>query len=138
MKFINPKLTKFKKIRKGKLVKNDFKNSLLTYGTIGLKCLQSGLIKSYQIETFFNSLKKKLKKKAKIWIKFSFSTSITAKPLESRMGKGKGSVKYFAFKVSAGSILLEACFQKNTKSSVIRALTEIQYKIPVKTLIVEC
>merc|ERR1712129_421854 len=97
----------FKKVRKGKLPKTNLKNNTLKFGIVGIKALESGLINTHQIEAILKLLKTKIKKTAKVWIRIYPHISITSKPLEVRMGKGTGSIKYLAAKVSCGSILLE-------------------------------
>ena len=137
MQIFQPKSSKFKKTRKGKLYQFDFKNNVLKYGNIGIKSIESGLINSYQLESIITSLKRKVKKKAKIWIRFFPFIPITSKPLESRMGKGKGNLKYWSLKVACGSILIELSYKQSMKSFIIRSLKELKHKFPVKTQITE-
>jgi large subunit ribosomal protein L16 len=76
-----PKKIKFQKTKKGKLVKFEFKANKLTQGYIGLKAQQSGIINSRQIEAARQSIVKKIKRKAKIWIKIFPYLPITSKPI---------------------------------------------------------
>jgi len=126
---------KFKKVRKGKLPKTNLKNNTLKFGIVGIKALESGLINTHQIEAILKLLKTIIKKTAKVWIRIYPHISITSKPLEVRMGKGTGSIKYFAAKVSCGSILLELTHKKTAKSTIIATLNSIKYKFPIKTKI---
>ena len=66
--FLQPKKTKFKKVRKGRLKKYKFKSNKLHFGTIGLKSLESGLISAKQIESARQAIVRKMKRKGKLWI----------------------------------------------------------------------
>jgi large subunit ribosomal protein L16 len=89
-----PKQTKYKKTKKGRLKKLEFKSNKLKFGTIGLKAAESGIINSRQIEAARQAIARKIKKKGKIWIKIFPDLLITLKPTGVRMGKGKGQVSY--------------------------------------------
>ena len=93
--FLKPKQTKYKKIKKGKLSKFEFKSNKLKFGAIGLKAAESGTITARQIEAARQAIVRKVKRKGKIWIRIFPSLPITSKPTETRMGKGKGSVIYW-------------------------------------------
>lgn len=107
--FLQPKQLKYKKIKKGKLSKFEFKSNTLKFGTIGLKAEESGTITSRQLEAARQAIVRKIKRKGKIWIRIFPNLPITSKPTESRMGKGKGSVSYWAAKVKSGTVLFEIC-----------------------------
>lgn len=107
--FLQPKKVKYKKTRKGKLNLLDFKSNKVRFGEVGLKAAHAGLINARQIEAARKVITKKIKRKGKVWIRIFPHTSVTAKASESRMGKGKGSVSYWAAKVSAGTTLFEVC-----------------------------
>jgi len=128
-----PRQTKYKKTRKGKLVKLEFKSNKLTFGTIGLKSVESGLINSRQIEAARQAIVRKIKRKGKIWIKIFPDLPITAKPTGVRMGKGKGQVSHWAARVRGGTVLFEIC-GINFKTA-ITALRTGGAKLPVKTKI---
>jgi large subunit ribosomal protein L16 len=130
---LQPKKLKFKKTRKGKLKK--FKhNKNLVYGNIGLKSLESGYITSKQIEASRQSINRKIKRSGKIWIRIFPNTPITKKPLETRMGKGKGSVDHWASKVSGGTVLFELCGISHKKAFL--ALKTGSAKLPIKTSVI--
>ena len=86
------KQTKYKKFRKNRLKKLEFKANDLKFGTLGLKAAESGIIKSRQILAAKQTIIKKIKKKGKIWVKVFPDLSITSKPIGIRMGKGKGVI----------------------------------------------
>jgi large subunit ribosomal protein L16 len=89
-----PKQIKYKKIKKGKLKRLEFKANHLTFGTIGLKAVESGIVSSRQIEAARQAIAKKIKRKGKFWIKIFPDLPITAKPTGVRMGKGKGQLSH--------------------------------------------
>ena len=129
---LQPKKIKHKKIKKGRLRKFNYNNDL-NFGTIGLKALESGLISARQIEAARQAIARKMKKRGKIWIKVFPSLPITKKPTEVRMGKGKGSVSYWAVRVRGGSVLFEIC-GVNSKTA-IKAFKTGSAKLPTKTQI---
>lgn len=131
--FLQPKRVKFKKLRKGRLKKLDFKSNRLKFGTIGLKSLESGTISSRQIEAARQAVNRKINRKGKLWIRVFPSTPITAKPTETRMGKGKGSVAYWAAKVSGGTVLFELCGV--TLGNAVSAFKTGGAKLPIKTAV---
>jgi len=107
--FLQPKRTKYKKIRKGNLKKLEFKANSLKFGDIGLKALTSGIINARQIESARRTISRKIKRKGKIWLRIFPDLPITSKPTESRMGKGKGAVSYWGAKIKGGTTLFEIC-----------------------------
>lgn len=131
--FLQPRKTKYAKIRKGKLKKFNFKNNKIQFGEIGLKAVISGTITARQIEAARKAIVRKLKRKGKIWICIFPDLPVTAKPTESRMGKGKGAVSYWAAKVRGGSTLFEVCgVPTNIGVEALRAGSK---KFPIKTKI---
>ena len=128
-----PRQTKYKKTRKGKLRQFEFKANKLTFGTIGLKSIESGIIHSRQIESARQAIVRKLKRKGKIWIKIFPDLSITKKPIGVRMGKGKGPISHWGARVRGGTVLFEICgINFNT---AVAALKTGGAKLPVKTII---
>lgn len=131
--FLQPKKTKYKKTRKGKLKKLEFKASTIRFGEFGLKAQVAGLITARQIESARRTIARKIKRKGKIWICIFPDLPITAKPTESRMGKGKGSVSYWVARVRGGTTLFEVCgIPKHIAMEALRAGGK---KLPVKTKI---
>jgi len=131
--FLQPRKTKYNKIRKGKLKRLNLKNDKVQFGEIGLKAVISGTITARQIEAARKAIVRKIKRKGKIWICIFPDVPITSKPTESRMGKGKGSVSYWAAKVRGGSTLFEIC---GVPANIgIEALKAGGKKLPIKTKI---
>jgi large subunit ribosomal protein L16 len=131
--FLQPKKIKYKKVRKGKLKKFEYKSNSINFGELGLKAKASGIITARQIEAARRAITRKIKRKGKVWIKIFPNLPITAKPSESRMGKGKGSVSYWAAKVSRGTTLFEICGVPDYIA--IEALKAGGEKLPIKTKI---
>ena len=131
---LSPKKSKYKKLRKGKLKFLDFKSNRLKFGTIGLKSLESGTISSRQIEAARQAIVRKINRNGKLWIRIFPSMPVTAKPKEVRMGKGKGSVNFWAVKVAGGKVLFEVCGV--TEKTAISAFRTGSAKLPVKTKVI--
>lgn len=132
MKYVSKNL-KFKKIKKGSLKKFKLKNNNLTFGRIGLKAKESGIVNLKQLEAAKQIITKKTKKNVKIWVKLFLNLSITKKALGTRMGKGKGKINYWASNIAKGNILLEIC--GDNKKKIINGLKNCKKKLPIKTKI---
>ena len=128
-----PRQTKYKKTKKGKLKKLEFKSNKLIFGTIGLKAKESGIISARQIESARQAIVRKLKRKGKVWIKIFPDIPITKKPTGVRMGKGKGQVSHWSSRVSGGTVMFEICGVSD--NAAIMALKTGGAKLPVKTII---
>lgn len=131
--FLQPKRSKFKKLRKGKLSNLEFKSNKLKFGTIGLKAAESGTITARQIEAARQSITRKINRKGKLWIRLFPSIPVTLKPIEVRMGKGKGSVNFWAARVAGGSVIFELCGV--TRNTALAAFRTGGAKLPIKTLV---
>jgi large subunit ribosomal protein L16 len=131
--FLQPKQSKYKKIRKGKLNKLEFKSNTLKFGTFGLKAAESGTITARQIEAARQAINRKIKRKGKIWIRIFPHLPITKKPNEVRMGKGKGPVAYWATKIKGGTVIFEICGVNMTMA--ISAFKTGGAKLPIKTIV---
>jgi large subunit ribosomal protein L16 len=126
-----PKQTKYKKTKKGKLVKLEFKSNNLKFGTIGLKAAESGIISSKQIEAARQAIVRKIKRKGKVWIRIFPDLPITSKPTGIRMGKGKGQVDHWGARVRGGTVLFEVCGV--SLNNVLSAFRTGGAKLPIKT-----
>ena len=131
---LQPKKIKFKKVKKGKLVKLEFKSNSLKFGNVGLKASESGIIHARQIEAARQAISRKIKKKGKLWIRIFPDLPITSKPISSRMGKGKGSLSHWGARVRGGTVLFEICGIKDPKV-INTALKTGSAKLPIKTKI---
>ena len=102
-----PKRTKYRKEMKGRNRGKSFKANTLAYGNIGIKALEHGRIDGRQIEAARIAATRFMKREGQLWIKIFPDKPITKKPLEVRMGKGKGAVEYWAARVKPGRIMFE-------------------------------
>ena len=132
--FLQPKKPKYKKIKKGKIRKLEFKANKLQFGNVGLKAVNSAIITARQIEATRQAISRKIKKKGKIWIRVFPDLPITAKPISARMGKGKGSLSHWGVRVRGGTMLFEICGVKDPKI-IESALRTGSAKLPLKTKI---
>ncbi len=128
---LQPKRTKFRKQHKGRIhgeAKGGFE---LAFGTFGLKAVQPERITARQIEAARRAMTRHMKRQGRVWIRLFPDTPVTSKPTEVRMGKGKGSVDFWAAKVKPGRIMFEI---DGVGESVAReALRLAAMKLPVKT-----
>jgi large subunit ribosomal protein L16 len=128
---LQPKKTKYRKQQKGRMKGNSGRGHRLSNGTFGLKSLDSAFITSRQIEAARISATRFMKREGSLWIKIFPDKPITKKPLEVRMGKGKGAVEYYAAVVKPGRIMFE--IGGVTQDTAKEALRLAAQKLPVKT-----
>lgn len=103
----SPSRTKFAKTQKGRIYGNAKGGSSLAFGDYGLQALERGRITAAQLEAARVAINRHLKRKGKVWVRVFPHKPITRKPLETRMGKGKGGVEYWVAVVKPGVILFE-------------------------------
>ncbi len=128
---LQPKRTKFRKMQKGRMKGNSGRGHQLSNGTFGIKSLDSNFLTSRQIEAARIAATRHMKREGSLWIKIFPDKPITKKPLEVRMGKGKGAVEYWAAVVKPGRILFEV---GGVPIDVAKeALRLAAQKLPVKT-----
>ena len=102
-----PRRVKYRKFQRGKNRGIAVRGSDLSFGEFGLKVLQNGTIKDKQIESVRVLLARQLRGSGKVWIRIFPHKSVTKKPAETRMGKGKGDLSYWVAQVKRGAILFE-------------------------------
>jgi large subunit ribosomal protein L16 len=132
-----PKKSKFKKYHKGKSFKRISKQSNFVCskkGSVALKSLEFGRITSKQIESIKQAIIKIIKKTGKLFINIFPQTAISKKPLEIRMGKGKGAVDHWVFKIQPGIFIVE--IETNAISTAVKALTRARIRLPILTKII--
>ena len=132
---LQPKRTKFRKMHKGRNTGLAHRGSTVAFGQIGLKSLTRGRMTARQIEAARRTITRKIKRGGKIWIRVFPDKPITNKPLEVRMGKGKGPVEYWVCEVKPGKILYE--IEGVSEDLAREALTLAAAKLPFKTTIVK-
>ena len=131
---LQPKKTKFRKPQKGRLKGMAQRGNEVSFGSHGLKTLENGFITSRQIEASRIAISRAMKREGKFWIRIFPYKSITKKPAEVRMGKGKGSPEYWAAPVKPGTVLFE--LDGVTDAVAREALRLAANKLPVKTKLV--
>ncbi len=128
---LQPKRTKFRKQHKGKNNGVANRGSSVSFGEYGLKATQRGRITARQIEAARRAITRHVKRGGKIWIRVFPDKPITKKPLEVRMGKGKGSVEYWVAQIKPGTMLYE--IQGVPEELAREAFKLAAAKLPVKT-----
>ena len=129
-----PKRTKFRKVQKGRNRGLALVGNKVSFGDFGLKALERGRMTSRQIEAGRRVMTRHVKRGAKIWIRVFPDKPITSKPLEVRMGKGKGSVEYWVAQIQPGRILYE--IQGVDEKLARQAFDLAAAKLPFKTQVV--
>ncbi len=104
---LQPKRTKYRKQQKGRNRGLAYKGSSVDFGSFGLKAIQNGRITNRQIESARIAMTRYMKREGKVWIRIFPDKPITSKPLEVRMGKGKGNLDHYVAQVKAGRIMFE-------------------------------
>jgi large subunit ribosomal protein L16 len=105
---LQPKRTKYRKMQKGKMKGNAKRGSTISFGSFGIKALESAWITGRQIEAARQAVTRHMKREGQLWIRIFPDKPVTKKPAEVRMGKGKGAPEYFVARVTPGRILFEA------------------------------
>lgn len=126
-----PKKTKFRKAFKGRNGGIATRCNYVAFGDYGLQSLDNERITSRQIESARRAITGHTKRGGKMWIRIFPQTPVTKKPLDVKMGGGKGAPEYWVAKVKAGTVLFE---MKGVEESVAReAMRLASHKLPVKT-----
>ena len=128
---LQPKRTKYRKQQKGRMKGDAGRGTQLAYGTFGIKSLESEFLTARQIEAARIAATRFMKREGSIWIMIFPDKPIIKKPLEVRMGKGKGAVEYYAAIVKPGRMLFEV--SGVTLETAKEALRLAAQKLPVKT-----
>ncbi|MFT5435431.1 MAG: large subunit ribosomal protein L16 [Ulvibacter sp.] len=128
---LQPKRTKFRKQMKGRMKGNAGRGSQLAYGTFGIKSLDSSFLTARQIEAARIAATRHMKREGSLWIMIFPDKPITKKPLEVRMGKGKGAVEFWVAIVKPGRVMFEVSgVPLETAKEALRLAAQ---KLPVKT-----
>jgi large subunit ribosomal protein L16 len=131
---LSPKKSKFRKQHKGRINGPATRGTTIAFGEVGLKALESGKLTSQQIEAARIAMMRHIKRGGKVFIRVFPDKPITAKPAETRQGKGKGAPVGWAAPVQAGRMLYE--IHGVTIELAKEALTRAAHKLPIKTSIV--
>ena len=128
---LQPKRTKHRKVFKGKMKGDAQRGHTLAYGSYGIKTMESHWITSRQIEAARIAATRYMKREGQLWIRIFPDKPVTKKPLEVRMGKGKGNVEYYVAVVRPGRMMFE---MDGVPFDVAKeALRLAAQKLPVKT-----
>ena len=131
---LSPKRTKFRKQHKGRIKGEAKGGSDLNFGSYGLKAAEPERITARQIEAARRAMTRHMKRQGRVWIRIFPDVPVTQKPTEVRMGKGKGSVEYWAAKVKPGRVMFEI---DGVAEPIAReALRLAAMKLPIKSRIV--
>jgi large subunit ribosomal protein L16 len=129
-----PKRVKFRKAHRGRRKGYAKRGSSVAFGDFGLKSLEPAWITSRQIEACRVALSRKMKRDGRVWIRIFPDKPVSKKPLETRMGKGKGAPEFWVAVVKPGRIMFEV--SGVTREVAHDALQLCSHKLPVKTKVV--
>lgn len=128
---LQPKRTKHRKAQKGRIREVAKRGTTLSFGSFGLKALEPVWMTNRQIEAARQALTRAMKREGNVWIRIFPDKPITRKPLEVRMGKGKGNPEFWAAVVEPGRIIFE--LDGVSMQVAQEALDLAAAKLPIKT-----
>ena len=128
---LQPKKMKFRKTRKGRNPGNATRGNYVAFGDYGLQSLDNDRITARQIEAARRAISGHTKRGGKIWIRIFPHTPVTKKPLDVKMGSGKGSPEYYAAKVKTGTVMFE--INGVDEATAREAMRLASNKLPVRT-----
>lgn len=131
---LQPKRTKFRKMHKGRNTGLAQRGNAVSFGEFGLKATTRGRLTARQIEAARRAMTRHIKRGGRIWIRVFPDKPITAKPLEVRMGSGKGNVEYWVAEIQPGRMLYE---MEGVSEEIAREAFDLAAaKLPVRTVFV--
>ena len=128
---LQPTRTKYRKAFKGRIHGTASRGAILNYGQYGLKAIEPERIIGKQIEAARVALTRYMKRTGKVWTRIFPNIPVSKKPIEVRMGKGKGSPEFYACRVKPGRILFEV--DGVSEQIAKEALYKASAKLPIKT-----
>jgi large subunit ribosomal protein L16 len=128
---LSPKRTKYRKAHKGRIHGNAKGGTDLNFGAFGLKALEPDRITARQIEAARRAITRHMKRQGKVWIRVFPDVPVSKKPLEVRMGSGKGSPEYWVCRIKPGRIMFEV--DGVARKVAEEAFTLAAAKLPIKT-----
>jgi large subunit ribosomal protein L16 len=128
---LQPKRTKHRKMQKGRMKGDAKRGATIAFGSYGLKALDQHWLTDRQIEAARQALTRHMKREGNVWIRIFPDKPITRKPLEVRMGKGKGNLEFWAAVVKPGRVLFEV--DGVSEQTAKEALLLAAGKLPIKT-----
>lgn len=130
-----PKRYKYRKQMRGRMRGKASRGAEVHFGDYGLQALEPAWITARQIESCRRAMVRAMRRRGKVWIRIFPDKPITKRAAESRMGKGKGDVEYYAAVVKPGRILFEIGGDV-VESTALEAMRLASYKLPIKTKVV--
>jgi len=131
---LQPKRTKYRKMMKGRNRGLALRGNKVSFGEFGLKATTRGRLTSRQIEAARRALTRFIKRGGRVWIRVFPDKPVSKKPLEVRMGSGKGNVEYWVSEVKPGAVLYE--MEGVSEAEAREAFKLAAAKLPVRTMIV--
>ena len=125
-----PKRVKYRRVMRGRMTGKATRGNKVTYGSFGLQALESGWIKSNQIEAARIAMTRYIKRGGQVWIKIFPDKPVTEKPAETRMGSGKGSPEYWVAVVKPGRVMFE--IDGVPEETAREAMRLASHKLPIK------
>ena len=129
-----PKRVKYRKSQRGRRAGKAYRGSSVAFGDFGLKAMEPAWITSRQIEACRVALTRKMKRDGKVWIRIFPDKPVSKKPLETRMGKGKGGPEFWVAVIKPGRVMFEVA--GITKELASDALKLCSHKLPIKSKVV--
>ena len=128
---LSPKRVKHRKMQKGRMRGTALRGSEVSFGDFGLQALTPGFVTARQIEAARVAMTRHIKRGGKVWIRIFPDKPITKKPIEVRMGNGKGNVEFFVALIQPGRVLfeLEGIDEKTARKAMALAAA----KLPIRT-----
>lgn len=130
-----PKRVKYRKQQRGRMKGKAFRGSKISFGEYGLQALEPSWVTTRQIEAARVALTHFIKRGGKIWVRIFPDKSVTKKPLETRMGKGKGAPEIWVAVIKPGRILFELAGVSEAIAQ--EAMNRAAHKLPIKTKFVQ-
>jgi large subunit ribosomal protein L16 len=130
-----PKRYKYRKQMRGRMKGKARRGAEVHFGDYGLQALEPAWITARQIESCRRAMVRAMRRRGKVWIRIFPDKPITKRAAESRMGKGKGDVEFYAAVVKPGRILFEIGGDV-VESTALEAMRLASYKLPIKTKVV--
>ena len=128
---LQPKKTKHRKAHKGRIRGNAQRGAMISFGSFGLKAMEPKWITNRQIEAARQAMTRHMKREGNVWIRIFPDKPITRKPAEVRMGKGKGSLEFWAAVVKPGMIMFE--MEGVSLELAKEAMLLAAQKLPIRT-----
>ena len=132
---LQPMRTKFRKAHKGRIKGAATSGATLSFGQFGLKAMEPDRVTARQIEAARRAMTRHMKRAGRVWIRIYPDVPVSKKPLEVRMGSGKGAPELWVVRIKPGRILFE--IDGVTTTIAKEALTLAAAKLPIKTRFVE-